>query len=62
MWMGHTKNQNLKPPSDKEDGDFNKIVFGEGFAGDSDLEAGPDGYLYVVSLGQEKTFRTVPSS
>ena len=39
-----------------------QIVFGEGFAGVSDLEVGPDGYLYVVSLGQGKIFRIVPSS
>jgi hypothetical protein len=37
-------------------------VFGEGFAGISDLEVGPDGYLYVVSLGQGKIFRIVPGS
>jgi aldose sugar dehydrogenase len=35
------------------------IVFGEGFAGVSDLEVGPDGYMYVVSLGQGKIFRIV---
>ncbi len=35
------------------------IVFGEGFAGVSDLEVGPDGYIYVVSLGQGKIFRIV---
>src|SRR5215217_2497730 len=39
-----------------------QIVFGEGFAGVSDLEVGSDGYLYVVSLGQGKIFRVVPSS
>ena len=38
------------------------IVFGEGFAGISDLAVGPDGYLYVVSLGQGKIFRIVPSN
>jgi glucose/arabinose dehydrogenase len=38
------------------------IVFGEGFAGISDLEVGPDGYMYVVSLGQGKIFRVVPSN
>jgi glucose/arabinose dehydrogenase len=37
------------------------IVFGEGFAGVSDLEVGPDGNLYVVSLGQGKIFRIVPA-
>jgi glucose/arabinose dehydrogenase len=38
------------------------IVFGEGFAGISDLEVGPDGYMYVVSLGQGKIFKIVPSN
>ena len=38
------------------------IVFGEGFAGISDLAVGPDGNLYVVSLGQGKIFRIVPSN
>ena len=38
-----------------------QTLFGEGFAGVSDLEVGPDGYLYVVSLGQGKIFRVVPS-
>src|SRR5918996_1305423 len=37
------------------------IVFGEGFAGISDLEVGPDGYLYIDSLGQGKIFRIVPA-
>ena len=37
------------------------IVFGEGFEGISDLEVGPDGYLYVVSLRQGKIFKVVPS-
>jgi aldose sugar dehydrogenase len=35
------------------------IVFGEDFAGISDLEVGPDGNLYVVSLGQGKIFKVV---
>ncbi|MFZ0343717.1 MAG: PQQ-dependent sugar dehydrogenase, partial [Nitrososphaeraceae archaeon] len=37
------------------------IIFGQGFAGISDLEVGPDGNLYVVSLGQGKIFRVVYS-
>jgi aldose sugar dehydrogenase len=36
------------------------IVFGQGFGGITDLEIGPDGYLYVVSIGQGKIFRIVP--
>jgi aldose sugar dehydrogenase len=36
------------------------IVFGSGFGGITDLEVGPDGYLYVVSIGQGKVFRILP--
>jgi aldose sugar dehydrogenase len=38
-----------------------EIVFGEGFTGISDLTVGPDGYLYVVSIEQEKVFRIIPT-
>ncbi|MDW0174294.1 MAG: PQQ-dependent sugar dehydrogenase [Nitrososphaeraceae archaeon] len=37
-----------------------EIVFGEGFGGITDLTVGPDGYLYVVSIGQGKVFRILP--
>jgi glucose/arabinose dehydrogenase len=37
-----------------------KILFGHGFAGITDLTVGPDGYLYVVSIGQGKVFRIQP--
>jgi aldose sugar dehydrogenase len=37
-------------------------MFAEGFGGITDLEVGPDGYLYVVSIGQGKIFRIVPRS
>jgi glucose/arabinose dehydrogenase len=36
------------------------IVFGDGFGGITDLTVGPDGYLYVVSIGQGKIFRILP--
>jgi glucose/arabinose dehydrogenase len=36
------------------------IVFGDGFGGITDLTVGPDGYLYVVSIGQGKVFRISP--
>jgi glucose/arabinose dehydrogenase len=39
-----------------------EIVFGEGFGGITDLTVGPDGYLYVVSIGQGKIFRILPNS
>lgn len=37
-----------------------KIIFGEGFGGISDLEIGPDDYLYVVSIGQGKIYKLMP--
>ena len=37
-----------------------KIIFGQGFGGVTDLTVGPDGYLYVVSIGQGKIFRILP--
>ena len=39
-----------------------EILFGEGFGGITDLTVGPDGYLYVVSIGQGKIFRILPNS
>jgi glucose/arabinose dehydrogenase len=33
------------------------LIFGENFAGVTDLTVGADGYLYVVSIGQGKVFR-----
>jgi aldose sugar dehydrogenase len=36
------------------------IVFGQGFGGITDLTVGPDGYLYLVSIGQGKVFRISP--
>ena len=38
------------------------IVFAEGFGGISDLEVGPDGYLYVVSLGHGAIYRILPAA
>jgi aldose sugar dehydrogenase len=36
------------------------ILFGSGFGGITDLTVGPDGYLYIVSIGQGKVFRILP--
>src|SRR5918995_5015919 len=43
-----------------DDGENEDIVFGEGFGSISDLEVGPDGYLYVVSIGLGGIYRIVP--
>jgi glucose/arabinose dehydrogenase len=41
------------------------LIFAKGFAdkgGVTDIEVGPDGYLYIVSYGQGKIYRVVPKS
>jgi aldose sugar dehydrogenase len=38
------------------------IVFGEGFGGITDLEVGPDGNLYVVSIGLGTIYQISPAS
>jgi aldose sugar dehydrogenase len=43
-------------------GDGGGIIFGKGFGGITDLEVGPDGYLYVVSIGQGAIYRIVQTS
>jgi glucose/arabinose dehydrogenase len=54
----------LQEPLDEkvadDDGENEEIVFGEGFGSISDLEVGPDGYLYVVSIGLGGIYRIVP--
>ena len=36
------------------------VIFGRNFGSISDLEVGPEGYLYIVSIGLGKIFRIVP--
>lgn len=36
------------------------VVFGDGFVSVTDLTVGPDGYLYIVSIGEGKIFRIMP--
>jgi len=40
--------------------ELQKVLFGERFGGITDLEVGPDGYLYVVSIWKGKLFRIIP--
>lgn len=40
----------------------NNIIFGDGFGGITDLEVGPDGNLYVVSIGLGTIFQISPTS
>jgi glucose/arabinose dehydrogenase len=48
--------------AEKRDTGIDDIVFGENFGGITDLEIGPDGYLYVVSFGKGAIYRIVPAS
>ena len=38
------------------------IALGTGFGGITDLETGPDGYLYILSYGNGSVYRIIPSS
>lgn len=40
----------------------NSILFGEGFGGITDLEVGPDGNLYVVSIGLGSIYQIIQAS
>ena len=39
--------------------EINENIFGQRFAGISDIELGPEGYLYIISIGQGKVFRVM---
>ena len=38
----------------------NEIIFGTGFAGITDIKEGPDGSIYIVTIGDGKIFRISP--
>jgi glucose/arabinose dehydrogenase/predicted MPP superfamily phosphohydrolase len=40
--------------------ELDKVTFAEGFSGITDLEVGPDGYLYVLSYGKGTIYRISP--
>jgi glucose/arabinose dehydrogenase len=43
-------------------GELEKVVFGQGFGGITDLEIGQDGYLYVLSYVHRSIYRIVPNN
>lgn len=46
-----------------DDGEVKANLFAEGFnLGISDIEVGPDGYLYIVADGQGAIYRIYPQS
>jgi aldose sugar dehydrogenase len=42
--------------------ELQNIIFGKGFGGITDVELGPDGYLYILAATHDSLFRIVPSS
>ena len=42
------------------DQEINQLIFGSGFGGITDMEVGPDGYLYVLSFGNGKLYKISP--
>jgi glucose/arabinose dehydrogenase len=48
--------------AEKRNTSIDDIKFGDRFGGITDLEIGPDGYLYVVSFGKGAIYRIVPAS
>jgi hypothetical protein len=45
-------NGNLRDKVADDEDELEDIIFGRGFGGITDLEVGPDDYLYVLSLHQ----------
>jgi aldose sugar dehydrogenase len=56
------KGPQLDKVAEKSNTGIDDIIFGEHFGGITDLEIGPDGYLYVVSFDRGAIYRIVPAS
>jgi glucose/arabinose dehydrogenase len=41
--------------------EFSSIIFGTGFGGITDIKTGPDGFLYIVSIGDGAIYRIIPA-
>jgi hypothetical protein len=44
------------------DESMDEIVFGTGFGCITDIEVGPDGLIYIVSLSEERIYRIIPKA
>jgi len=44
--------------------EINQAVFAQGFGGITDIEVGPDGYLYILTFGEEDgaIYKIVPTT
>ncbi len=41
---------------------MDEIIFGTGFGCITDIEVGPDGFIYIVSLSEERIYRIIPKA
>jgi aldose sugar dehydrogenase len=41
--------------------ELSSIIFGTGFGGITDIKTGPDGFLYIVSIGDGAIYRIIPA-
>jgi hypothetical protein len=39
-----------------------EVLFAEGIGGITDMDVGPDGFLYVLSIVESKLYRIVPAA
>jgi glucose/arabinose dehydrogenase len=51
---------NLTDKIADSDQELNDLIFGSGFAGITDMDVGPDGYLYVLSFGKGAIYKISP--
>jgi glucose/arabinose dehydrogenase len=58
LLLDNSLSDKIAPSSEREA--LESIIFGEGFDAITDVEVGPDGYLYVISHKEGKIFRIVP--
>ena len=40
--------------------EFAPIIFGTGFGGITDIQTGPDGFLYILSIGDGAIYKIIP--
>ena len=56
------ENQNLNDLVLNIGDSYDEIIFGVGFPGITDIEVGPDGLIYVVSIGDGTIYRITPEA
>ena len=57
---GFILNGSIADKVSDSDQEINQLIFGSGFGGITDMEVGPDGFLYVLSYGNGMLYRVSP--